>query len=272
MGLYTVPVSLGDIGSSEARHDVDGLRFIVDTGASHTAIPLELALLMTDGDPIVLDQVGHALTGQFQTELLITERLDFGLGPQTLELAVIDVPYDRTVQASGLLGANAFRNRRVTIDFPASQLHFGRTRTPQVGSHDLWVDDGLIQGTGHVRGLDLPVHVMIDSGATASIVNSAFADEGRPIPTSIAITVLSMAGRLQQSESNRQMFRGFQTSNLCIRQFEVTVADLYVFESLGWADEPAMVIGMDVLQDAIIEIDHATGDAFITGVRHRSCR
>lgn len=49
--------------------------------------------------------------------------------------------------------------------------------------------------------------------------------------------------------------------------------DMYIglFDNHGWSHQPAIILGMDVLENAIITVDHQAGQARIEGVDNRSC-
>ncbi len=67
--------------------------------------------------------------------------------------------------------------------------------------------------------------------------------------------------------------RRFQIGGLCVDSFIALQADLDVFSSLGWEHEPAIVLGMDVLQHAAITIDRGTGTVQVDAADdHNACR
>ena len=268
-GLYTVDVNVGRQVLFSGDPHAEPIPFIVDTGASHTAVPRLIAQQLADQEQISLDLIGHGMTGQFDTDLLFVDQLDFGLGAREVEVAVFEEAFGSVMSAAGLLGANAFPDNAVQLDFPGLRLR--QLPAPFTdGSPDLRVENGLILGEASIRGVSQPVHVLVDTGASASIVNSALVD-ARGGSVRISNTVVSDITSQDTPGEVRKMFSRFQLDNLCIGLFEITVSDVYAFDNHGWTDQPAIILGMDVLKDAIITIDHRTGHVAIEGLDVRAC-
>lgn len=268
-GLYTVDVNVGRQVLFSGDPEAEPIPFIIDTGASHTAVPRLIAQQLVDRELITLDLVGHGMTGQFDTDLVFIDQLDFGLGPRNAEVAIFEEAYGSVMSAAGLLGSNVFEGDVIQLDFPRQSLSRLSGRFAQ-GSPDLRLYDGLIVGTASIRGIDGPVHVIVDTGATASLANTALAHaRGGNVRTTETV-VWGVSGAESRSESRKLLSR-FRLDNFCIDLFEITVTDVYVFDHHGWSDQPAMVLGMDVLNNAVITVDHQTGHVAIEGVENHSC-
>lgn len=268
-GLYTVETGVGRQVLFSGNPNADPVPFIVDTGASHTAVPRMIAMQLVDQDLITLDQTGHSLTGRFDTNLVFVDHLDFGLGARMVEVAVFEEAYGSVMSTAGLLGTNAFDHETLQIDFPARRLNVlsGPLTT---GSADLTVLNGLIIGEARIRGIDEPVRVLVDTGATASLANSALV-RARGGPTrSNARVVAGISGSEIEAETRKLLSR-FQLDDLCVGLFEITVSDVYAFESLGWGDEPALILGMDILKDGVLTIDHHNGLIRLEGRGQAAC-
>jgi hypothetical protein len=67
------------------------------------------------------------------------------------------------------------------------------------------------------------------------------------------------------------MFAGMRVGNFCMPRFEVSVADVYAFEFHGWADQPAIIIGMDLLRHTQIKIDSETGAVELEAITRFTC-
>lgn len=268
-GLYTVDVNVGRQVLFSGDPDAEPIPFIVDTGASHTAVPRLIAQQLVDRELISLDQVGHGMTGQFDTSLVFIDQLDFGLGARNAEIAIFEEAYGSVMSAAGLLGSNVFEGELIQIDFPRRSLSLLPGRFVE-GSPDLRLYDGLIFGTASIRGVDSPVQVIVDTGATASLANTALAHARGGALRTNEIVVWGVSGAEVHSESRKLLSR-FRLDNLCIDLFEITVTDIYAFDHHGWSDRPAMILGMDVLENAVITIDHQTGHVAIDGMDTQSC-
>ncbi|WP_306016780.1 aspartyl protease family protein [Oceanicaulis sp. MMSF_3324] len=268
-GLYTVETSIGRQVLFSGDPEADPVPFIVDTAASHTAVPRLIAQQLVDNALISLDDIGHGLTGQFDTSLIFVDQLDFGLGPREVEVAVFEDAYGSVMSAAGLLGANAFPDEAIQIDFPSQRLTLLDSAFTN-GSQDLWIRNGLIMGEANIRGVDEPVLVLVDTGATASIVNTALLEARNGSVRVGDNSVSGVSGPTAQAEM-RKWFSRFQLDNLCIRLFEITVSDVYAFDHHGWSDQPAIILGMDVLKDAMITVDYATGHVAMDGTDRYAC-
>ena len=268
-GLYTVDVNVGRQVLFSGDPEAEPIPFIIDTGASHTAVPRLIAQQLVDRELITLDRIGHSMTGPFNTNLVFVDQLDFGLGVREAEIAIFEEAYGSVMGAAGLLGSNAFGGDFIQIDFPRQSLSLLSGRFT-AGSPDLSLHHGLIYGRASIRGVDAAVQVIVDTGATASLANAALANaRGGTLRTSETV-VWGVSGAESQSEARKLLSR-FRLDNLCIDLFEITVADVYAFEHQGWNDQPAMILGMDVLKNAVITVDHQTGHVAIDGIENQSC-
>lgn len=268
-GLYTVDVNVGRQVLFSGDPHAEPIPFIIDTGASHTAVPRLIAQQLVAQDQIELDLIGHGMSGQFDTDLIFVDQLDFGLGAREVEVAVFEEAFGSVMSAAGLLGANAFPEYAMQLDFPGQRLV--QLPAPLIqGSPDLRVVNGLILGEARMRGVDQPVQVLVDTGATASIVNTALVD-ARGGTVRVRDSQVSDITRQDTQAEVRKVFSRFRLDDLCIGLFEITVSDVYAFDNHGWSDQPAIILGMDVLENAIITVDHQTGQARIEGVENRSC-
>ena len=268
-GLYTVDVNVGRQVMFSGDPNAEPIPFIIDTGASHTAVPRLIAQQLVDQALITLDRTGHGMTGPFDTNLVFVDQLDFGLGARETEVAVFDEAYGSVMSAAGLLGSSAFDGDFIQLNFPRQTLYSLSGRFTQ-GSPDLRLQDGLIIGAASIRGVEGPVHVILDTGATASLANTALADaRGGPVRVRESV-VFGVSGAETQAET-RKLFSRFRLDNLCLNLFEIAVSDVYAFEHQGWSDQPAIILGMDALHKAVITLDHETGHVSLEGVDNQSC-
>ena len=269
-GLYTVETHVGRSVLFSGNPDADPVPFIIDTGASHTAAPRLIAQQLADQQVIRLDQVAHGMTGRFDTDLIFVEHLDYGLGPRVIEVAVFEEAFGSVMSAAGLLGANAFTTEIIRLDFTQGLLELLPDDT-QLPLGALTLQDGLIMGVGQMRGVDAPVRVFVDTGASVSIANAALMGARGRTHTSGRVTLEGVSGGTEALGEIRHMFSRFRVDDLCIGLFEITVSDVYAFDHHGWAEEPAIILGMDVLQHAVISIDYGSGGVALQGFERMAC-
>jgi hypothetical protein len=269
--LFTVDVSLGRQVLFSGDPDADPLPFIFDTGANRTAVPRLIAAQLTAEEDLEIDRIAHGMTGQFGTGLFFHDELDFGLGPQPMEIAVVSGAYGSIFSAAGILGSDVFADETILLNFPNEQLVVGLQ--DEVRS-DLWFDHetGLIKGLARLRGRTEPVRLLLDTGAEVSLVNRALADLGRGRSPAQMDEVQGVDGDTGYVVEERRTFSGLEIGELCLGAFWISVADVYAFEFRDWLDEPAIIIGMDVLKDAQVRVDYGTGAVAIDGGADHQCR
>jgi predicted aspartyl protease len=269
--LYTLETNVGRSVLFSGNPEADPVPFIVDTGANHTAVPRLIAEQLISQQDISFDQIAHGMTGQFDTDLFFVDQLDFGLGPRTVEVAIFTEAYGAVMSAAGLLGANAFTNEIIELDFPGRSLNLLPSST-EVISADLRLTEGLVLGQATLHGVEQPIHILIDTGATVSLVNSALlrAKNARSSAQEI-IRVEGVSGGAETSGELRRVFSRLQVDTFCIDLFQVTVADVYAFDVHGWMDEPAMILGMDVLRDGRLTLDYGRDQVMLSGQGDTAC-
>lgn len=240
-------------------------RFIVDTGANRSAVSNALA------ERLALSPVGvgdvHTVSGVISAPLTRVDTFHYG----GLELDAADsVPIvDGAVLGGehGLLGVDGMQGRRLRVDFENRCIEIVPSdRRMRRGNGWMAVQGELRFGhlvviDAHIRGQR--VHVIIDTGSDSTLANPAFRDQlrngirvsrermdyaraytaGTPIIMDSAVLI------------PRISLGGIQVSDIT-----AYVADFHIFRLWNYVDEPALLIGMDVLsQTRAIVIDYERG-------------
>lgn len=222
--------------------------FLIDTGAERTTISSELA------SALALRPAGQATIRGMVSSLAAPtyhiDRLDMGrhradgLRAPALRQTLIGAP--------GLIGADALQHERITLDF--------RRRTMTIGDAPLRpgpADRELLLLARKIHGRlvivnavldDGPVAVILDTGSQVSIGNDALRDHlfrRRASRDSKAIELIDVIGGRVPAIYTRT--RTLEFSPFRIKQMPIALAQLPIFAELGLVDEPAMLLGMDVL-------------------------
>ncbi|MDJ0922713.1 MAG: aspartyl protease family protein [Henriciella sp.] len=228
---------------------------IVDTGAT---FPLIDSALLPSAEvrehlPNVLVQ---GLSGEIDFEVTSVSSIE--IGADRLEAVPAGINDDsRFPGLLNVIPADAFDERVIDFDFkrglislyenkPISDPRIFRSRLSYKQIAELPFVRAKING---FSGLAL-----IDTGSSATFVNSVFADKAkvkeRPdlARELFGVDDAATVARIVQ-------LRTFGLGQHRIRQFNVMVADPVLFESLGLADEPVMIIGLDVLRHFRVQID-----------------
>ncbi|WP_394694051.1 aspartyl protease family protein [Hyphobacterium sp.] len=247
-GHYVLPTMVGDRGP---------FPFILDTGANHTAIlellAHQLGLSFQDGVPDTL----YGLTGSDSTVILGVAALDFGAGPAPIDRAVtIDAEVNADLVAFGIIGTDAFRGQRLEIDLIDYAATVDPDATWQESAFDGYIArNGMLLMEGRVGGVDTTF--MIDTGATRSFVNRALAEAVVASRQMDRIEVMGMSG--PGGNAGEIGIGTVRLPGLCRRNVRALASDFPIFDTLGLNERPAMIIGLDLLDNGIIRIDFEQG-------------
>lgn len=233
--------------------------FIVDTGASHTAIADVLAVQFGYTSTGALSDV-QTLTEEIRAERLHLDRLDAaGVTARAIDAVVVETPTDLDLHLYGLLGSDMFAGHTIALDLAAATL----TRDAAPPRHaDARLDDesAVPLGVAEIKAARRPVLAMIDTGSSHTIVNSVLARRLRPDRIMVQFDILG-ATRIARRERGAQgvLIRDYRIGGVCGRDLFAVHADVDMFRALGWTTRPAMIIGVDALANATLTLDYETG-------------
>ena len=250
--LYAAPTRLDRAGRIVASVEVNGrgpYRFVVDTGANRSAISprlvTELALQPSAAGKVDL----HGVTGSATLPSVDVESLR--AGDLEIDPGAVPVLESRVfADTDGILGMEGFSDYRIDADFTANRVRIERStgKRPRGGFH-------LVQARNH-RGLLLidghagrvAIHAIVDTGAERTLGNAALRD---------ALSRHSDPRRQTQSRvigATEQTYVGttfvvptLRIGNATLRNLHVTFGDMHVFSIWDLTDEPALLIGMDLI-------------------------
>lgn len=247
-GHFLVPVSIDGQGP---------YIFLFDTGASHTAIAQPVAESL--GFRSEWQRTGdvQSLTTRFEAERFALNRFEFAAtGPMRINSVVIPVSPDDPNPVAGLLGADAITARRYAMDFSTGTLTLDAA--PAQIADGRVNPIGLLLARAHLQRGVSHINVIIDSGSSWSIVNPRLARFIRQRSGTVRFNINGVDDDIDM-EAAPVTVRRFQIGGLCVDSFAALQSDLDVFGALGWDYEPAIVLGMDVLQHASVTVDRDTG-------------
>lgn len=248
-------------------------RFVVDTGANTTVVSNEVA------DQVGLQRTGtvaiNGVAGVGRAESALIRRLELGAVAQDRVRAAL-LP-EAVLGAQGLLGVDVMKNRVVRIDFRGQQISFSRSRpkrsTPPSGSRVRREDQAALPPTAPLFPPDVvvvparqrygqlmivdadlngaPLAAFLDSGAQTTVGNLALRRiAGRANPSGAAaateVTLQSVTGQTVSGELSR--LPSLRLGGLRIGNMQVVYADLHAFRIWDLMDQPALLIGVDVLR------------------------
>lgn len=246
---YVAPTLRDRIGRVWAPVFINGqgpYRLVLDTGANRTAIVPSLASRI--GAPIQSDTVKLlGVTGSSIVPLIQVDSIEVGdlwLGDR--KVAVVP---DVFGGAEGVLGADGLSDKRIHIDFKNDQISIRRSSgaIPSAGLTRVPVK----LRDGHLLMFDMRLagvrtKAMLDTGAQTTIGNSSLRAAlakraGRGIENSIMGVTLDV----QQGETF--YLPAVSIGDLTVTGMRVTFGDMYIFNVWKLSEDPALLIGMDVI-------------------------
>ena len=249
---YVAPTLRDRIGRIWAPVTIDGkgpLRLVLDTGASRSALtPAALTKLgiQPDLDRMVLLR---GTTGSARVPTVRVGQVEIGdLLAERQTMVVVD---DAFGGADGVLATTALRDRRILADFRRDRIEITRSsgerappgfttlRIKLLDHHVPWVEAMV----GGVR-----VKAVIDTGAQSTIGNLALRDallaKRREVDPREE-GVIGVTGDLQEGRS--MTAPAIQLEKIMVRRARINFVDLHIFQRWQLRDEPAMLLGMDVI-------------------------
>ncbi len=276
--LFASPTTRDHIGRVVVPVMVNGqgpFRFIVDTGANHSTISpglaRELGLKPAEVPSIILD----GITGTAQVSFVTIDRLQ--AGDLTMESTALPVVWASVMAgADGILGVAGITEKSLLIDFQRNRVTISRgveaaTRANSMKLHAVRLAGGLMTLDTRIGGV--PVRAVIDTGAERTLGNLALRNALRARRTHGALAMLtSVYGATKDVEAGEiQIVPPIVIDSLRITDVAMVFGEFHIFKVWGMQDEPAMIIGMDVLGTvASLSIDFKNQDVYVGSVRARS--
>jgi predicted aspartyl protease len=246
---YVAPTLRDRIGRVWAPVYINGkgpFRLVLDTGANRTAVIPALADRL--GMPVETTPVRLlGATGSSMVPIIRVSSIEVGdlwLGDRKVAI----VP-DVFGGAEGVLGADGLSDKRVHIDFRNDQISILRSngRPPQsLGTTRVPVK---IQH-GHLLMFDMKISgirtkAMLDTGAQTTIGNRSLRSALSRKREGVTNEIIGVTLDVQRGETF--FAPAVDIGGLTIRGMRVTFGDIYIFDAWKMTEEPAILIGMDII-------------------------
>jgi predicted aspartyl protease len=248
---YAAPTLRDRIGRIWAPVLINGrgpYRLVLDTGATHSAIVAQVAdsLGIPVADAATVRVTG--VTGSAVVPSVAVNRLE--VGDLSVDSTMLPVVADVFGGAQGVLGTEGLSDKRILIDFGRDRVVISRSRgeLDRKGFETL----PLRQLREHLLALDVRVggvraKAILDTGAQVSIGNNAL----RTALTrhgSTNVTKEEIEGvTLDVARGDMMEAPPIDVGSLRFNGLYITYGDMYIFERWHLANEPTLVLGMDVL-------------------------
>lgn len=220
--------------------------FLVDSGADTSAVGLRIAhdLELPLGTPAILNGT---------TSRNVVDRVkiaDLTVGPATIR--ELEVPALREIDlgGDGLIGIDALVNQRLMMDFEKRQIRVEDARTPiEYLPGEIVITAHRHRGQlilTHVRAQHISLDAIIDTGSEITIGNVALRDKlirkGAKFWDVEAIGVTGVSQKLLLARVDE-----LQLGPVVLHDIPVAFADVPPFKLFGLSDEPALLLGTDLL-------------------------
>lgn len=224
--------------------------FMVDTGSTTTVLAQRHVAAV--GAPITGMATVAGTTGMAETQVAQMALIEAGAVTRR-DVRVAVLPDENLASIDGILGADVFAGKRVVFDIQAKSVRIESTLRPTRSTRGTMLSNmnvrrGLlaeIEGkVGNVRA-----KLMLDTGAQNCIANTALSDalqRAHPRLERIeGMQVFGVTGHVltgQVIALPRVELRAFS-----VKDASAVAVDAPIFELWGLKEEPAMIVGMNLL-------------------------
>ena len=223
-------------------------RFLVDSGADSSVVGLKLArdLQLPVGTPVIL----NAMTGSARVDRVLVDEL--ALGPSTIRNLELPALQEQHLGGHGMIGIDALVEQRLMMDFESRviKVEDARTKPPRMVNGDIVVTARRRKGQlilTQVRAAGLPLDAVVDTGSEITIGNIALRDKLIPGNRDkfVSVEVTGVTG----VPMNIQIARidELRLGSVTLRHVPIAFADVPPFKVFGLSEEPALLLGTDLL-------------------------
>lgn len=246
---YVAPTLRDSIGRIWAPVLINGqgpFRLVLDTGASKSALLPRVARALNV--PLAPSSMRvHGVTGSIDVSTITIQQLEVGellMGTTTLPI----VP-DVFGGADGVLGNEALGDKRIYIDFRRDRIQIMRSRSERPGTGMSKIPLKLTRGkllAFKTRIGAVSTTAVIDTGAQRTIGNQALRTAlNRSKRQAVQEEIIGVTLDVERGDNIRTPPIAFGKAT--ITGARVTFTDTSIFTHWGLTNEPAVLLGMDVL-------------------------
>jgi predicted aspartyl protease len=248
---FVAPTTRDRIGRIWAPVLINGrgpYRLVLDTGASRSAITRQVVDEL--GLPIQADSVTlRGVTGSTLASTATVDTLQFG--EWLVEDTRVPIVADAFGGAQGVLGGEGLKDKRIAIEFHKDRISIMRSyRVPAPAGYSI-----VPFKYSPYRGMRVNVMVgpvkaiaMIDTGAQVTVGNLALREaliRRAGEHDRLDVEIIGVTEDVQKATPVR--IPSIVAGELIVRNAEIVFSDLYIFDHWRIRDQPALLIGMDVL-------------------------
>ena len=249
---YVAPTLRDRLGRIWAPVFINGqgpYRLVLDTGASHSAVIAEVAqelgLMPVDTSGVLL----RGVTGSVRVPVVRAGSLT--VGDLTLTDQLLPIVPDALGGAQGVLGVDGMGDKRIFIDFMNDRISITYSHGARAPSGFITIpvridDRGLLRTQAYVGGVRTVI--IIDTGGQVSVGNPALKQALLHRPSEAGLHDVMIEGATNDIRPGQShVLPPLALGPAVIQGANIAFSDLPIFESWGFAQQPALLIGMDTL-------------------------
>jgi predicted aspartyl protease len=273
--LFAAPTRLDRIGRVMTHVKVNGkgpFRFVIDTGASRSTLAPHLAKalnLKQSGPNVMLNGV----TGVAEVPTVAVDSIE--IGALKFEKQNLPVIFTSIMgNADGILGVAGFHDQRIEVDFKRDRVSVAEStgRRPHysmVTARAIRNENGLMIVDVRV-GRRIKAKAVIDTGAERTLGNLALqnAINRHRKRKRVPVAAVVHGATPDIADGDVQSIKAATIGDMTLSNLEVIFADFHVFKLWGLDQEPALLVGMDML--GVLErlvIDYRRNEVSMYGER-----
>jgi hypothetical protein len=223
-------------------------RFVVDSGADTSVVGLGIAhdLQLPIGTPIILNN----MTARNTVDRVKVGRLSFG--PSSISDLEVPALKEEDLGGQGMLGIDALVEQRLMLDFDKKLIKVEDARVRQEYFPDAITITARRQRgqliLARVRAGGVALDAVIDTGSEITVGNSALRDKlirkGSADFVTVEVTGVTGVTQKLQVAHVPELILG----PVRLRNVPIAFADLPPFQVFGLSDQPALLLGTDILE------------------------
>jgi len=277
--LFAAPTRLDRIGRVMTQVMVNGkgpFRFVIDTGASRSTLAPHMAKALGLKQSVGRNVMLNGVTGAAEVPTVAVDSIE--IGALRFEKQNLPVIYTSIMgNADGILGVAGFQDQRIDVDFKRDRVSVltsngKRPHYSMVTARAERNDNGLMIVDVRV-GRRIKAKAVIDTGAERTLGNLALQNainKNRRKKRQVVSAVVHGATP-DITDGDVQEIKEATVGDMTLTNLEVIFADFHVFKLWGLDQQPAMLIGMDMLGvlDRLV-IDYRRNEVSMYGERASS--
>lgn len=223
-------------------------QFIVDSGADTSAVGMRIARNLEL--PLGTQAILNGMTSRDLVDRVRVAELSFG--PSSIRDLEVPALRELDLGGEGLLGIDALLKQRLMLDFEQKQIRVEDASKPyRAAPGEIVITARRQHGQlilTKVRAGNLPLDAVIDTGTEITIGNLALRDKliRNNRRSFITIETIGVTGKPLKLQLARVGI--LELGPVVLRDVPMAFADVPPFKVFGLLDEPALLLGTDLLE------------------------